>query len=127
MKRLLARVRPARLPDADSWDTGDPRTPPPVFRHHFHGVDLDWLGCEESVVAHGHVNVMLFAAACESLARRDDRAVPTADWMAFAEDVRYGWAVHAFGSTPQDWRIHWSDVTADKPGAFPVTIYGTGF
>jgi hypothetical protein len=108
MKRLLARVRPVRLPsDTDHWDTGEPDTSLPVFGHLAHHVLLDWLGHEGSVVAHGHVPLMRFAAA-------------------FIEDVHHGYAVHAFGSTAEDWRLHWSDVTADTPGAFPVTIYGTG-
>ena len=127
MKRLLARVRPARPPDADSWDTGEPDTSLPVFGHLAHHVLLDWLGYEGSVVAHGHVPLMRFAAACDSLARRDGCPLPTANWTAFIEDVHHGYAVHAFGSTAEDWRLHWSDVTADTPGAFPVTIYGTGF
>jgi hypothetical protein len=125
MKRLLARVRPVRPPE-DAWDTGDPDTALPVFSHQWHSVLLDWLGHEGSVVAHGHIALMEFAWACDSLAERDGRASPTADWMAFTEDVRYGYAVHAFASTPRNWRLHWSDVTADTPGAFPVTIFGTG-
>jgi hypothetical protein len=116
----LRRCRP------EGWDTGDPRTGPPVFSHRVHGVSLDWLGHEGSVVARGHIPLMRFAAACDSLARRDNRASPTADWMAFTADVRHGWAVHAWGSTPEDWRLHWSDVDASTPGAFPVTIFGTG-
>jgi hypothetical protein len=127
MKLRLARARQAKLPDGARWDEGAPGRGLPVFGCLARGVSLDWLGGEGSVVAHGHIHVMRFAAACESLARRDGRAEPTADWMAFADEVRYGWAVHAFASTPEDWRIHWDGVTADTPGAFPVTIFGPGW
>jgi hypothetical protein len=126
MRRLLARTRRVNPSDA-GWDEGDPGTGLPVFGHHAVRTDLDWLGYEGSIVAHGHVPLMRFAAACDSLAWRDGRDSPTAGWMAFAGDVRHGFAVHAFGSTPENWRIHWSDVTADTPGAFPVTIFGTGW
>jgi hypothetical protein len=125
MKLPLVRTRRVKPPD-NGWDAGDPRTGLPVFRHHFHGMDLDWLGHEGSVIAHGHVPFLRFAAACDLLAWSEGRASPTFDWMAFIEDVRHGYAVHAFASTPQNWRIHWSDVDAGTPGAFPVTIVGTG-
>lgn len=122
-------VRQAKRPD-DAWDVGDPCTPLPVFghrfRYRFRSIELDWLGHEGSVVAHGHVRLMPFAAACDSLARRDGATLPTRDWMAFTRDVSHRYAVHALGSSPENWRIHWSDVYSDTPGAFPVTIYGTG-
>jgi hypothetical protein len=119
-------MRRVKLPD-DSWDTGDPDMKPPVFRYREHGVALDWLGHEGSIVAHGHVPHMRFAAACDALARHAGRVSPTADWMAFFGDVRHQYAVHAFASDPVNWRLHWGDVDASTPGAFPVTIYGTGW
>jgi hypothetical protein len=127
MKLRRAGARQARPPDGARWDEGDPGTGLPVFGCLAHGVLLDWLGYEGSVVAHGHVPLLVFAKACDSLAERDGCPRPTADLPAFAEDVRHGWAVHAFASDPIDWRLHWDGIAADTPGAFPVTIYGTGW
>jgi hypothetical protein len=127
MKLRPARARRVRLPDGGGWDVADPRTGLPVFGHLAHGVLLDWLGAEGSIVAHGHVPLRVFAKACEALAERDGCPAPTADWIAFTEDVRRVWAVHAFASDPIDWRLHWDGVDAGTPGAFPVTIFGTGW
>jgi hypothetical protein len=124
---LIRARRPKPVKDADHWDTGDPQMKPPVFRYREHGIAIDWLGHEGSVIAHGHIPLMLFAAATDALARRTGRASPTENWMAFLKDVRHQYARHAYASTPDNWRLHWGDVTAGTPGAFPVTIYGTGW
>lgn len=125
------RLRRARWPDVAAlppWDEGSPDIGLPVFSHQArNGVAVDWLGTEGSVVAHGHLAPLKFAVACNSLARQDGRSLPALDVLVFAGEMRHEYAVHAFASTAEDWRIHWDGVDPCTPGAFPVTIWGTGW
>ena len=125
------RLRRARRPDVAAlppWDEGSPDIGLPVFSHQArNGVAVDWLGTEGSVVAHGHLTLLEFGVACNSLARRDGRQLPAPNIPAFIREVHHEYAVHAFASTARDWRLHWDGVDASTPGAFPVTIYGTGW
>jgi hypothetical protein len=110
----------------EAWAAGPADLGLPLFAHREFGVTLDWLGTEGSVVAHGHVNQFRLAWACYWLARQDDSRDLYVTRNFFSE-IRHLWAVHAFASTPEDWRLHWDGVAEGTPGAFPVTIYGPGW
>ena len=101
--------------------------PLPKFHHHAYGVDLDYIGEDGEIVAHGHVPLMRFVAAANHMARRvaglsnlwDDRTLRLADT---ASSVFYRWAVNRDGHDEYEWFIDCGDdITAETPGAFPIT------
>lgn len=118
-------------PDPDSPPFERPRAPrpsaPPVFEHEAYGIRaaaLEDISLSDGIVASGHIDPRRFVAACSKVARDE--------WSCWLSDVtrpgtvyaavRHVWAVYTDDSTAEDWRLAWDGVTAETPGAFPVTV-----
>jgi hypothetical protein len=104
--------------------------PAPDFPHRAYGTHVDWLGDEGGMIAKGHVPDFRFVAACNHLARTDaglcnmwdDRSVTLEDVLAL---VTRCWAVPIDPArfSGFEWAVDLaSTITAETPGAIPVTV-----
>ena len=110
--------------------TTETKTPPPTFDCAAYGVHLTLVGDEGAIMADGHVPLTRFVAAANHVARTelecrnllDDSGATLADAL---EGVRHCWALPA--EDPDggdgDWYVRWGGVTAQTPGAIPVTLW----
>ena len=102
---------------------------PPTFPYRAYGVSLTWIGDEGGIMAEGHISFRRFAAAANHMARRagevcnlaDDRNIAFEDVLG---DITHRWALPIPADHDDEWRVDLgSRVTADTPGAIPVTLY----
>jgi hypothetical protein len=109
----------------------DEQIPQPTFEHRAYGVDLTSFGEEGGYAAQGHVPERRFLAACNHLARTslgwgnaaDDKSESAEGWLVYAAHV---WALPEEPPHPDEnewWVRYDSSVTADTPGAIPMTIW----
>lgn len=109
-------------------ETTTTEIPQPDFPHHAYGVDLSWLGEDGGMVARGHIPDLRFIAACNHMARTEAGLCNVCDDKSLSlEDARDAimrrWACPVPPKDPgNDWEITWRDVTAQTPGAIPVTV-----
>lgn len=123
----------------------------PKFFGHAYGVNLDWIGEDGEMVAHGHVEPRRFVAAANRWSRESagfGLLGDSSSWMRstwtyaeFLQSVSHRWAVrlakcacpadkvayegcdeHDLEPEPDEWWLRCDGVTADTPGAFPVTL-----
>jgi len=103
----------------------------PTFPHKVYGVNLTFIGDEGAIMAEGHVPLVRFVAACNNMTRNesgcrnllDDSGATLSDAL---EGVRQCWALPAVDPDGDkcDWHVrHDSAVTAETPGAIPVTLW----
>jgi hypothetical protein len=104
---------------------------PPVFPHRIYGVNLTLIGDEGAMMAEGHVPLSRFVAACNRIARTKLECRNLLDWSeATLQDAldgaRHCWALPAEDPHGDecDWYVRYdSAVTAETPGAIPVTLW----
>jgi hypothetical protein len=95
-----------------------------------YGVNLTLID-EEGMMAEGHVPFRRFVAACNRMARTELQCRNLLDYSEATlgealEGVRHGWALPAEDpdGSEYDWYVRYdSQVTADTPGALPVTLW----
>lgn len=105
----------------------------PVFPHHFYSVQVSEMGEDTDFVGHGHITPMRFIAACNRAARLNwgarslidsgdgsGTSVIDSNYTELRSSVQHAWAVRR--PDPEAWSISWDGITADTPGAFPVTL-----
>ena len=108
----------------------DEQVPQPSFAHRAYGVDLTSFGEEGGYAARGHVPEYRFLAACNHLGRSmglpnasGDKHDSAESWLVYAARI---WAVPEEPPWPDehDWWVRYdSTVTADTPGAIPMTVW----
>jgi hypothetical protein len=115
-----------------------------------YGVEVDWIGEDGGMVAYGHVEPRRFLAAANRWARESSggglREASTFNetYADALSGVRHAWAVrlpkcdcpadelgewgcrrdgdHDPEPYPEMWALRIDGVTADTPGAFPITL-----
>ena len=104
--------------------------PPPAFDFKAYGVSLAIVGEEGAMMADGHVPLVRFAAACNRVARTELLCRNLLDYseatLAEAlEGMRHCWVLPAVDPDGDgcDWYVRWGGVTAETPGALPVTLW----
>lgn len=103
---------------------------PPTFPYKAYGVSLNWIGEDGGMVAERHVPFRRFVAACNCVSRKelrirnlaDDRDATLDDILVY---VTHQWALPITSSRAGEfeWEVRLHDVTADTPGALPVTLF----
>jgi hypothetical protein len=128
-KTLRQGHTPARCPGTDREEppmTDLPTPPlPPLTAEDFVAPGFTYRGVPvvepedgDCVFTHGHVDADLFVAAVHDY--DSEFADPGAAEAHNPDDVEHWWAVTI--EPAPEWRIRWGGITADTPGAFPVTV-----